>query len=756
MAENANLDKGEQSEKGSETQIIGNVHGPVLSGQFYGPIVIESEARVAMLIPCQIPPPPKDFTGRIEEVQDLISRFDKGATMTGLQGMGGTGKTALALVIAEKVKDRFPDGQIFIEMRGASKIPLSPTEAMAHVIRAYHPTAKMPEDLNCLEGLYRSVLSGKRTLLLLDNAANREQVDSLLPPKSCSILITSRQKFTLPGLKARNMNLLPPADSRDLLLSIADRIGDQADNIANLCGYLPIALRNAASLLAERIDVGILEYAQKLTEAKTRLDLVDATFSLSYDLLPPDLQKNWSMLAVFPSDFDRSGAAAVWKIEMDAAARSLSDLVKWSLVDFNPSDNRYRLHDLARDFAMFRLDGASWNTTCQRHSEHFGDVLSRADELYMKGGEKILAGLELFDLEWPNIQAGQIWAEKNLECDHSAANLCRMYYSTGVYVLSLRLDPVQKISWNKAGIRASRCLGDKVMEVDCLDNLGIAHAELGDAKNAIAYHHQSLIIYREIGNRRGESIALGHLGNAYADLCDYRKAIEYYEQQLSIDREIGYQRGEGIALSNLGLVYLDLGDARSALDYFKQYLTITWKMEDKKGEGTAMCNIGLACAKLGYIEMAIEYYKQALAIDREIKYQWGETADLVNLGNAYIKFGNIRMAMEHFQMALMINRKMGDRRAEGTILNNLGNVCAQQGDMRNAIKYFQKALVIGKEIGDRRGEGNALVNISLSLDELGQRAQAIESAKSALEIYEQIESPIAERVKQKLAEWQKQ
>ena len=582
-------------------------------------IVQTSPPSAITITPHQIPPPPLDFTGRKAELEDLLANFDKGATITGLQGMGGIGKTALALVLAENLKDRYPDGQIFIELKGTSENPLMPAEAMAQVIRAYHPTAQMPEDLSSLGGLYRSILSDKRTLLLFDNAANREQVELLLPPKSCAALITSRQKFTLPGLKARNMELLPRSDSRDLLLTISNRIGDQADNLVNLCGYLPIALRNAASLLAERVDVDVVEYAQKLKYAKTRLDLVDATFSLSYELLSPNLQKQWSMLSVLPADFDRTGAAAVWELDLDATADALSDLVKWSLLDFNPSGERYRLHDLARDFAGSRLEATPAAEAQQRHAEHYKNALSAFDELYMKGGSSVLAAMQLFDLEEANIMAGHAWAEKNLEANSSAAELCSSYPNAGVYVLDLRLLPWQKISWLESGMEAARRLKDRAAEGAHLGNLGLAYAALGDAKKAIEFYEQALVIDREIGDRRGEGNALGNLGNAYAALGDAKKAIEFYEQHLVIAREIGDRRGEGNALGNLGLAYAALGDAKKAIEFYEQHLVIAREIGDRRGEGNALFNLSLSLDKLGQRAEAIDCARSALKIYEQIE-----------------------------------------------------------------------------------------------------------------------------------------
>ena len=305
--------------------------------------------------------------------------------------MAGVGKTALALVLAERLKDRFPDGNLFLNLKGTTRSPLSPAEAMAQVIHSYYPTDRLPENENELHGLYLSVLADKRALLLLDNAADKEQVEPLLPPSSCAVLITSRNKFTLPGLEERDLDVLPPTEARELLLEIAGRIGSRADSLASLCGYLPLALRNAASALAERRDIDVKDYERRLSDKKVRLELVDASFSLIYDLLRPVKRKHWCRLSVFPEDFDLNGGAAVLKMDRDASAEALSDLVKWSLVDFirpvNSGEGRYRLHDLARLFAESRLESKERDDAKQRHTKHYLKVLSDAEKLYDGAGK---------------------------------------------------------------------------------------------------------------------------------------------------------------------------------------------------------------------------------------------------------------------------------------------------------------------------------------------------------------------------------
>jgi len=231
----------------------------------------------------QLPLPPADFTGREAEIEELLAALeDAFLSISGLQGMGGVGKTALALKLAEKIKGRYPDGQFYLDLLGVSPQPLTPTKAMEHVIHAYHPGARLPEGEAELRGIYLSVLHDQRALLLLDNARDRKQVEPLIPPAGCRLLITSRQYFTLPGLFAKSLDCLPPADACKLLLTIAPRIGGLAEEVARLCGYLPFALRLAASAIAERRNIKPADYTRQLTDAQRRLELIEASLSLSY------------------------------------------------------------------------------------------------------------------------------------------------------------------------------------------------------------------------------------------------------------------------------------------------------------------------------------------------------------------------------------------------------------------------------------------------------------------------------------------
>jgi hypothetical protein len=162
----------------------------------------------------QVPAPPADFTGREAELNELLARIkDGGVSISGLRGMGGVGKTALALMLADRLKPEYPDGQIYLDLKGTSQTPLIAAEIQEKIIHSFHPGSKLPEDEGQLEGLYRSVLDGKKVLLLMDNAGDSGQVRPLVPPKGCVMLATSRNHFSVPGLFSKEIDSLPEGDA---------------------------------------------------------------------------------------------------------------------------------------------------------------------------------------------------------------------------------------------------------------------------------------------------------------------------------------------------------------------------------------------------------------------------------------------------------------------------------------------------------------------------------------------------------------
>ncbi|MBI5081720.1 MAG: tetratricopeptide repeat protein [Chloroflexi bacterium] len=706
----------------------------------------------------QLPSPPADFVGRDAELKTLREYMKHGgATICAARGLGGVGKTTLALKLAHDLKNDYPDAQFYLDLRGASDKPLSPSDALAHVIRAYHPTAKLPESEVELRSIYLSALDGKRALVLMDNAKDAKQVEPLIPPSSCLLLVTSRQKFVLPDIRTIDLESLPLDDAKSLLLQIAKRIGNYAEEIAELCGKLPLALRLAGSALAEQIDLEPTQYVKRLGDKKNRLQLIEASFSLSYDLLTKKQQKLWRMLAIFPSSFEYKAANAVWTLGRIqrflaslgmtfAAARnaneekaqdSLGDFVRYSILAYDPATKRYALHDLAKVFADSRLSEKEKYEAGLRHATHYKDVLSLAERLYLKGNENITQGLKLYNTEVENIQHGQAWASVRVNENDAIAQVCNRY-AWQWSILNLLLHPRIYIGWIESALVAARKLKNKQAESGHLGNLGLAYSELGETRRAIELYDQGLKIQREIGDKHIEGAILGNLGLAYSILGEARKAIEFYQQALKIMQEIGDKLAEGSIVCNLGLAYSDLGEISKATEFYEQALKIGREIGARRGEGQALGNLGLAYSNLGETRKAIEFHEQALKISSEIGDRHGEGHDLANLGNAYSALGETHKAIEFYEQSLKIAQEIGDKHGEGSIIGNLGLAYEDLGETRKAIEFYEQALKIMQEIGDKRAESIVLGNLGVIYCESGDAKKSIESLEEKLTIAREI------------------
>ncbi|MFB3149015.1 MAG: tetratricopeptide repeat protein [Alphaproteobacteria bacterium] len=766
----------------------------------------------------QLPTDLADFVGRDRETAELEALLlgdGAAAAITAIGGMGGIGKSALAIHVAHRLVDRYPDGQLVVDMGGTSDQPLEPAAAMERVIHSFEPGARLPDEADAVAALYRSILSDKRALIILDNASDGAQVRPLIPPPPCAAMVTSRQGIALDGVRSFDLDALSENEARGLLGAILGpgRVGEaELAGLAGACGRLPLALRVAGAFLKLHPDWTVAEYLAALADQRKRLRRLRIEGDVELDVLASlglsvaqlareqaDLAARWRMLGVFAGDFERAAAAAVWDVPSAEARDGLSALVGRSMVLFDGDAARYRLHDLMRDVArgadLAEADLAALapieERAAARYAEHYLGVLGSADELYLRGDDGITAGLALFDLERRNIEAGQDWAARTSLDDDAAAGVCGRYPIAGAYVLNLRLHARSRVGWLEASVGAARRLHDRAMEGVALGNLGLAYAALGETRRAIEFYEQQLVIAREIGDRRGEGNALGNLGvayrnlgetrraiefheqalkvshdigdrraegqdlgnlgNAYAELGETRRAIEFYEQQLVIVREIGDRLGEGNALGNLGNAYAALGETRRAIEFYEQQLVIVREIGDRRGEGAALGNLGLAYADHGETRRAIEFYEQRLEIAREIGERRGEGNALGNLGIAYAALGETHRAIEFHEQDLEIAREIGDRRGEGNALGNLGNAYAELGETRRAIEFHEHALKVSRDIGDRRAEGQDLYNLGHALAKAGERGQAITLLQEALKIFEEIEAPYADQARAALA-----
>ena len=618
----------------------------------------------------QLRAPVGDFVGREQEIEALINalRHNSRASISGINGMGGIGKTELALLVANRLSPDYPDAQFFINLQGTADNPLPPQDVMAICIRAFAgPEAKLPEDLDQLSHLYRSQLTGKRVLLLLDNALDDKQVLPLLPPNGCALLVTSREAIALPGMTPFTLNPLTDTEARELLLEIAPRAQAAAEDICKFCGYLPLAIRAAGSLLAVTPDLEPVDYATQLKDERKRLERlgakgvelgVEASFNLSYARLNTDAARVFRLLSVFPATFD---AVAVEAVCADQDHMHLSELVRRNLVLYDSSTKRYRLHDLARLFVDSKLSTEEHASGAKRHAIYYVTVLAAAEQLYLEGGDALARGLALFDLEWGNIQFGHAWvATQGGDTEDDVIRLAMGYPTAGMNIFDLRQHPRDGIRWQEIALAAARRLNDRANEGIALCILGLAYQHLGEFQRAIQFFEEYLTIVRELRDRKNEASALGNLGNAYLLLGENEHAIQFYEQALHIIRETGNRRKEGIILGNLGVAHRSLGEIQRAIQFHEQELTMVREMGDRRGEGSALGNLGAAYYRLDEINRSIQFYEQALAINRELGDRRGEGACLWSMSLVLDQLGKRSQAIRNAEESLRIYEQIED------------------------------------------------------------------------------------------------
>ncbi len=753
----------------------------------------------------QLPADLPDFAGRAGTVAD-IEQLIASTRRVLIVGMGGIGKSALVVHVAHRIKHNFPDGQLYLDLRGTGDSSLSASEALIRLLRAVHPGRELPKDEAELAILFRSEMHDKRMLIVLDDAAGRAQVSPLLVSEpGIAVLITSRRAFPLPGLGHLRLDTFTPDESRAFLVSLCPRLQvelEPVDEIAQLCGHLPLALRAAGSLLAISDDLDGATYARRLRTKYRRLERigaegvdvsVEASLGLSYAHLGKDSARVFRKLAVFASSFY---AQAEEYICEDPDHTHLSELLRCSLIEWDRDSCRYWLHDLVRVFARSRLEPREWDFVQQRYAAHYAEVVDRIGTLYSEGAEAVKYAVQLFDIEWRNIEAGQTWTARHSKDSDTAATLCITYALEAPYILDLRLQPEVRLRWLRPALAAARRhhdlsaqnsilgdlgqaylhLGETQRAIQCyerqlaiarkdddlhnmgvaLSNLGIAYSYLGDCHRAAAYHEQHLAIARQIGDRQGEGVALGNLGNARMGLGEISGAVKLYQQDLAIAREVGDLVGQGAVLDSLGRAYLHLGDFAHAIECCEQAVTILREIGDRGGEANALMNLGHAHGESGNLYRAVELGEQALQMFHKLDQRGSEASVLVGASLSYTGLGETDRAEAYCEQALAIFRETGSRDGEAAALGNWGVACTAKGEMNRALDLHAQSLQIYREIGARNDEGEELWHMSHAFEKLGDYAQAIAHTESALVIWEQTRDYRTGKARAQLVEWRQQ
>lgn len=689
-------------------------------------------------VPHQLPPPPADFTGRAADLAALRAKLNTGVgIIAGLTGQGGVGKTALALMLAHELVELYPDGQININLRGADPEPLTPAQVMAEVIHAFEPDARLPDDQQARAGLYQSTLYGQRVLLLLDNAHERAQVEPLVPPRGCLLLVTSRRHFVLPGIYTRRLGTLGPDEAVELIRNILPTIEQaQAAELAKACGYLPLALRVAARTLAERVNMSCTRYVERLRTSQERLTEVDAVLKESLELLDEPTRVLCTQLSIFLADFDAVAGAAVGNVDTEAAEPLLGSLVQWSLLEYNQATRRYNLHDVTRDYLQPRLDAAERRAAERRHAEHFLKLAYAADDMYSRGGPSLLEGIALFDQEWSNLSAAQAWAARNMANDDAAAFVCSTLPAAAAgYMCQLqRRPPSEQINWIKFAIAAARRMKNLEHLESHYVHLGVAHATIGNWDKASWLYRQALNLSRQDGNRKNEGAILSNLGYVRLRSGKPKQAAVLCCKAVQIAREVDNHADESNALGNLGIAFADLGDETNAILCCERALAIAQESGDHVSESVAGSNLAKMYDRLGKMSQAVELRLRTVATVRSLGNRRHEAEVLVDLAGTYLDQGAAREASEYLRQALQLSREIGHCAVEVRALVNLAALYLSAGELDEFFEYCEKALDIATEIGDRTTQALIIGNMGVVFNRARKWPAAIDAFSEAIAV----------------------
>jgi len=763
-----------------ETDTVGWVHLP---DHPYPPRNITRRAPPGDLtttMPHQLPADTAHFVGRVEELDELSTLLDTatdGGTVviSAVSGTAGVGKTALALRWAHRVRGGFPDGQLYVNLRGYDPDrPLLATDALARFLRALGVAGEeIPLEVDERAASYRSLLDGRRILIVLDNASSVEQVRPLLPGTSSAlVVVTSRD--SLAGLVARDgarrldLDLLPPEDAVALLGAlIGARVRTEPDAAAVLagqCARLPLALRVAAELAATRPTTPLAALVGELADEQRRLELLNAgddphtairaVFSWSYLHLPVEAARAFRLLGLHPGpDFDPYAAAALTNTSRDHVQHVLDLLARAHLVQ-PASPGRYSRHDLLRAYAtdlagIEDREEERWAALTHLFDHYLATAAAAMDTLHPAEAHHRPRipppATSIPPVADPAAARAWLDAERaalTAVCTHSATRGWHGYATRLATILSRYLDIgghyPEAVVIHTHALHSARHTGDRAAEVHALTYLGVVHWRQGHYDHAAEKLQPALALAREIGDRVGEARAQGCLGLVYRRQGRYDHAAENLQQALVLARQVGDQAAEVVMLDNLGLVCQPRGRYDHAAEYHQQALTLARQIGHRVGEAHALTNLGAIYQRQGRYQQAVDHQQQALALFRELGDHGGEADVLGCLGDVYRQQGDYVQAADHFQQALTLAREVGHRAREAEVLESLGAVYRRQGRYDHAADLYQQALVLFGALGDRDGEARTLNGVGETLHATDQHDPAHAHHAAALTLATQI------------------
>ncbi|MEV4747239.1 BTAD domain-containing putative transcriptional regulator [Streptosporangium sp. NPDC049248] len=688
-------------------------------------------------IPRQLPSDIARFTGRKDNLRqlDLMLSTGKGGVpamvITSIAGTAGIGKTALATHWGHRVAGLFPDGQLYVNLRGYSQgQPVAAAQALHRLLRGLGVAVEeIPQEVDERETLYRSLLADRRVLVVLDNAASPDQVRPLLPGSpSCKVIITSRDSlrglWVTHDVRGMTLDVLSADEARDLLVAIlgTERVRGEAEalsQLARLCGHLPLALRLAAAHLTGQPSLSVDDMVARLRDENplVALDIgedphsgVRAAFELSYRALPETARRVFRLMGFHPGpDIGVDAVLVLAGLPSSEGRAAIDRLVAAHLIQ-RGEVGRLAMHDLVRVYARDRseLD----DRTVDRR-----DALSRLFDWYLYTAD---GAMNLFDpgrLSMLTDTPSEYGLKKTFDRPEAATSWLDEEYLSLVSMISY----CALQGWHDHAWKTARTLSRFFYLRDRIDDW-------------ITTHRISLVATQELDDLHGEAEVLGSLGYAYIFVGNYDDYLELQQRALSLRRATGDRRGEAKALRDIGYGLIRTGRPGEAIEICEQSLVIERALGERPDGQGALYHLAIAYLQVGRFEEAAESLQECRSYVRKEDSRHKDAYILLYQGDAYLRLGKVEAALKCHMEALQIGREMENPRLEADAINNLGRDHGWNGFHAKAIEYHERALVQVRELRDRELECEILCDLSRAFLVSGDPLEALKHCWSALRL----------------------
>ncbi|MFK3979063.1 AfsR/SARP family transcriptional regulator [Micromonospora sp. NPDC050397] len=733
-----------------------------------------------VIVPAQVPLGPSDFTGR-ETVRAALVDALRGPTPGThvLAGQGGSGKSALAAWVAQQVTESYPDGQLYADLRGMTDTPATAAEVLAGFLRSLGVNpAQLPESIRERTELYRSLVAGRRLLILFDDAADEQQVRPLLPAGArCAALVTSRDRLAgLAGAVLTEIEVLPDHEARALLHRIvgarrAEQDAESADRILAACENLPLAIRIAGARLATRRHLPMRVLAERLTDERQRLDelaagdlAVRSSIALSYHALDGSARAALRQLGFFGLPrFDAWVLGALLDMPVTSAERLLEVLVDAHLVEFTGVDQtgllRYRLHDLVRIYARERAEAeeplgvlrasvaravSDWQTMIDRITTTFppAEVVWRkpptrdlpvADEL----AERVLADATgWLQREEPVMVVGVERAAAiglhELVCDFVSARMALQLEGANRFAFWSRIVTAAL----EAAGRAGYLHGEATMLAE-LAQLRYAEDRYSESRH---YFGEALTRFRALGDTQGQAAALAGLGLACREPGYLTEALHFLDQAVTVIRTLDDEVGIGYVHRVRGSVLLEQGDFARALDDLTVSLRAYRHTGSRRGVAYTLRSLGLYHRARGEYQEALRVCAEAAQIFRELGNDLMHSYAVRAHATTHLRMGRADQALPRLEWALSVARDAGDRWGEGVALRVLGQLHLSEGRLATAEETLAASLSLWDRVDAPLWRARTQYDLSLVYRARGDVTSAEKAFADAYQVFQDRES----------------